>query len=236
MYHQVSPADHPSFNRHLSVTVERFDQQIGYLVGKGYRFITMADMFDADSAEFQRRNYAVITFDDIFQTFYDYALPVLKKHQVSATAYVIGNSLTGKPYQDLDPAGLEPLTQAQLADLMQHGVEIGSHTMSHRQLATLSIEDARWELAESYNLIKQITGKDHINFCYPSGSHRQEHFALLREIGYQSAVITERGNRHDLGSPYNLKRVKVSQKHTGIKLLYLCSRLYDLMYTYKKSS
>lgn len=233
MYHQVTPADHPSFNRHLSVTVERFEEQVSYLKRQGFTFTTVAQLLSDKNLDFKSKRYAVLTFDDIFACFHTYALPMLKKLDVPATAYVIGNSLLGKPYHDLDPAGLEPLSPTQIQELMAAGIEIGSHAMSHREMTSLTDEEAFRELKESHDLIKDRTGYSKVNFCFPSGSHSLRHLPMLKEIGYRSAVLTERGNSHDLSKPYQLKRVKVSQKHTGLKLRYLCSRVYNLMYQLK---
>lgn len=233
MYHQVTPADHPSFNRHLSVTVERFEEQVRYLLDAGFRFTTIAKLVSDRSLDLSEHRYIVLTFDDIFASFHRYVLPVLKTLGVPATAYVIGNSLLGKPYYDLDPVGLEPLSPRELQELMDHGVEIGSHAMSHRQLTTLPDDKAFQELQDSYNLIKERTGCEQVNFCFPSGSYGPQHLPMLAKIGYQSAVLTERGNCHDLLQPFQLKRVKISEKHSGLKLRYLCSRLYDFIYHVK---
>lgn len=235
MYHQVTPADHPSFNRHLSVTVDRFEEQVSYLKDQGFTFITIADLMDHEKLDFRNRRYIVLSFDDIFDTFYQFAFPVLKKHGILATTFLIGNSLISAKYENLAPAGLIPLTRDQLQEMADYGIEIGSHAMSHNELTELSDEEARAELLDSFKLVRPFSTSGKVNFCYPRGSHAPKHFAMIKAAGYSSAVITARGNRHDVSRPFQLKRVKVSQKHQGRKLLYLCSWFYHQMNAFKQA-
>lgn len=235
MYHQVTPADHPSFNRHLSVTLERFEEQVSYLKDHGFTFITIADLMDHEKLDFSNRRYIVLSFDDIFDTFYQFAFSVLKKYGIPATTFLIGNSFNGEKYENLSPAGLTPLTRDQLQEMADYGIEIGSHAMSHRELTELTDEEARRELLDSFNLVQPFSKTGKVNFCYPRGSHGPKHFGMIQDAGYSSAVITARGNHHDLSHPFKLKRVKVSQKHQGLKLLYLCSWFYHQMNAFKQA-
>lgn len=232
MYHQVTHENHPSFNNHLSVTIERFEEQIYYLTKRNYQFITLKELAINSNLDFNRNKYIVLTFDDIFQTFYQFAFPILKKYGVRATAFLIGNSIQQKKYQNLKEDGLIALTTEQITELQKYGIEIGSHTMTHNQLTDLTNHQANQEITDSYQLVKDFNN-DGITFCYPRGAFSLEHLDMVKNTGYLAAVTTQRGNAQDLNSLFTLKRIKVSQKHKGIKIKYLCSLLYDLNYRLK---
>ncbi|CAG8998969.1 MAG: hypothetical protein CENE_00933 [Candidatus Celerinatantimonas neptuna] len=232
MYHQITHENHPSFNNHLSVTVKRFEEQIYYLTKKNYQFITLRELATNPNLDFCRNKYIILTFDDIFQTFYQFAFPILKKYGIRATAFLIGNSFNHDKYMNLKEDGLISLTSDQINELLEYGIEIGSHTMTHNQLTDLTDNQANQELTDSYQLIKSLTN-DNITFCYPRGAYNTEHLKMVKEIGYLAAVTIQRGNAQDLSALFNLKRIKVSQKHKGIKIRYLCSFLYDLNYRLK---
>jgi peptidoglycan/xylan/chitin deacetylase (PgdA/CDA1 family) len=87
-----------------------------------------------------KKYYVSITFDDAYEDQFLNAFPLLKKKEVAATVYVIAN-LTGKYFE-----GHKLMTTDQLKELEGNGWEIGSHTLTHANLTTLSDEAMTDEL------------------------------------------------------------------------------------------
>ena len=79
-YHAVSP-DWPA---QMSVTPERFEQQLKLLVGRGYRGATFAQ---AATAPPHRKTVAV-TFDDGLRSVLERAFPLLERLGLPATVFV----------------------------------------------------------------------------------------------------------------------------------------------------
>lgn len=74
---------------------------------------------------------------------------------------------------------------------------IGAHTCSHPPLAGLTEEEARNEMGQSRDIIRQKTGLDAVHFSYPYGSKLEvtdREARLAAELGFHSAVTTETGN------------------------------------------
>jgi peptidoglycan/xylan/chitin deacetylase (PgdA/CDA1 family) len=69
-------------------------------------------------------------------------------------------------------------------------IEFGSHTSNHEILTTLSHDDVERTLTESYNTIKELTGKDYISLSYPNGNNNSEIRSIAKNIGYDLAVTT----------------------------------------------
>lgn len=143
-----------------------------------------------------RRGLVSVVFDDGFDT--DHAvLPLLDARGAVATHYVI----TG----ELDATGR--LSTAMLGELLAHGHEIGSHTVDHADLTTLSPAELDRELVGSRAALAAL-GIAAPSFASPLGAYSE---ATLREIAsvYASHRSTDTGynTRGDL----DLRRLKVQK-------------------------
>jgi oligosaccharide reducing-end xylanase len=81
-----------------------------------------------------------ITFDDGFSSQTRFAKPLLDQYGLKATFFPIAGSMNG---------GWRFGTWAQYIALQAEGHEIGSHTVTHRDLATLVQDTVAWELQAS---------------------------------------------------------------------------------------
>lgn len=78
----------------------------------------------------------------------------------------------------------------EIGQLVAAGMEIGSHTCSHRLLAHLSEEEQLFELADSKRLIEEKVGGEVISLAYPVGgddSFTHRTCALASQCGYRLA-------------------------------------------------
>jgi peptidoglycan/xylan/chitin deacetylase (PgdA/CDA1 family) len=97
----------------------------------------------------------------------------------------------------VDQPPTRPLSWDHVRDLIAGGVEIGSHTVSHPILSGLSRAQQEAELRASRDRLAEETGTPPTLFAVPNGSHRDydaNTVAVLRELGYEAAVTTERGS------------------------------------------
>jgi len=92
----------------------------------------------------------------------------------------------------LDQQTAELMTWAQAREIRAAGHAIGSHTMSHRVLATLEPEAQAREIKDSKRNLEAVLGGDVVSFAYPVGGpqHVNHHsVALAREAGYAQAFM-----------------------------------------------
>jgi len=80
--------------------------------------------------------------------------------------------------------------QEQIKKLNEAGFMIGSHTLTHKYLSKIPLEDAKWELKGSKEIIEKITGKKIDAFCYPRGRFNDEVKRLVKDTGYKWARTT----------------------------------------------
>lgn len=99
----------------------------------------------------------------------------------------------------------------QIRQLASQGHTIGSHTMTHPNIAYVSEEEMRSELGDSKRKLETELGTPIVHFAYPGPALRPNWSARSREIsrnvGYETAVTIETGpvRRHD--DPLCLRRI-----------------------------
>jgi peptidoglycan/xylan/chitin deacetylase (PgdA/CDA1 family) len=126
----------------------------------------------------------VLTFDDGHRSNWSLALPRLVEAGVTATFYVVSG------FVDHDP---RYLTSAQLLELVQHGMHIGSHTVTHRFLPELSADEMRRELADSRARLEDLIGGEVLDLAIPGGHTNRTAFEIARQSGYRSIATTRVG-------------------------------------------
>ena len=99
-------------------------------------------------------------------------------------------------------AGLEDsprlmMSPQQVRQLHDAGMEIGGHTVNHPILASTDLATARTEIGENRDRLAEITGVPVRLFAYPNGKphidYREEHVALVKDMGFDAAVSTAWG-------------------------------------------
>jgi peptidoglycan/xylan/chitin deacetylase (PgdA/CDA1 family) len=101
-----------------------FERQIEYLVRRGYRTVSLDDVHEWQMGrrELPPRSI-VITFDDADESVYKHAYPVLKKHGLRATVFVV-TARVGTTWN-----GIRCLDWDRLREMQRSGVfDIESHT------------------------------------------------------------------------------------------------------------
>jgi peptidoglycan/xylan/chitin deacetylase (PgdA/CDA1 family) len=92
-----------------------------------------------------------------------------------------------------------------LAGLDPELITIGSHTLSHPILTTLTTDEIDRELRESRRLLEQKLEREISFFCYPNGSYDERVYQAVKN-NYSAAVTTETGVLSHKGS-FDLHRL-----------------------------
>jgi len=136
-----------------------------------------------------------ITFDDGYLNNLIHAAPILNKFGFTSTCYIVSDLIgttnswdagIGVPSASL--MNLDELTQWR-----QLGQEIGSHTLTHRNLMQLDNSVAEDEVVLSKNALETKLGAQIHQFCYPYGDYDLRHVKFVQQAGYLAATTTKRG-------------------------------------------
>jgi peptidoglycan/xylan/chitin deacetylase (PgdA/CDA1 family) len=210
MYHRIDyvTASTPDITRRLTVNPVVFRHQMRWLTRHHYNAITQRQLFDVlmCAARLPRRR-VLISFDDGYRDVYRYAAPVLERRGLPATAYVITGRISGDDHSFL--------TWRELRLLERDGVEIGSHTVSHVGLTSLSDSEALSELVRSRKVLERKLGHRVPWLAYPYGAYDSRVEALTRRAGYLLATTTVPGTYQYANQPLALHRLRVLDS-TGV--------------------
>lgn len=208
MYHYVRPepgANDP-IGQDLSVSPEHFAEQMAWLAAQGYTTLTISELEAARQGEIGLPpKPVVLTFDDGYRDFYTAAFPLLKRYGFKATVFVVTGFVDQPRY----------VTWDMLGEMDRSGlVEIGSHTVSHVELPSLSDAQATRELTESKQALERHLGHPVPSFCYPSGRVNDHTVALVKAAGYDIAVTTQFGWSKATQDSLLLPRVRIHGSET----------------------
>ncbi|MBV8404718.1 MAG: polysaccharide deacetylase family protein [Gammaproteobacteria bacterium] len=210
-YHNVAPPPAEARFRLLYVSPERFERQLWALRRLGLRGISMSEGL-ARLRNGTARGCVVLTFDDGYTDATTTAAPLMQRYGFTGTCYVVTGALGAFNHWDADYLGeRKPLmTHTQLGEWLAAGMEVGSHSVSHRRLQELPQEAALEEIAGSRDALRSLCGVRAEHFAYPFGQFGAETVELVQRAGYSSAVTVQPGAARGSDDPLRLPRILVN--------------------------
>jgi len=113
------------------------------------------------------------------------------------------------------------MTWDQVRALTRNGHIVGSHTMTHPNMAFVSLEDAHREFAESKQQMEAQLNTRVTHFSYPCPAlypnWTEQTIAESRSCGYETAVTTSPGTVHKGDNPLALSRVRPTKTVDGLR-------------------
>lgn len=215
LYHSVS-VDPPGWIADLTVTPRAFSDQMDLIVASGRTPVTVSALRTALEGEtVLPRRPVVVTFDDGFADFAAAAV-TLADRRIPSTLYVTTGALAGRGPKPanmvLPPAAM--LNWSQLADLEDHGVEIGGHTHTHPQLDTLGRREAAVEIRHCKQLLEDEIGHEIGSFAYPYGYSSASVRRSVEAAGYRSACAVMNALSSGSDRAFSLARLMVHASTT----------------------
>jgi len=213
MYHSIRED-----NGYLSVSPSDFEQQIKYLLHKGYQNILPQDLLGKDLS-YDRK--IMITFDDGFKDNYTVALLIFKKYNFTAAVFVITGQINspGK------------LTAEEINSLEENGWLIANHFDSHHDLTELKSE----EISQDFEIARQklsqlLINKETANIVsYPHSRYNEKVIEAVKKAGVIMAF--NGGNRYfrQGDSLFSISRIEISQRVSFLKFKLILSPSFDLI-------
>ncbi|CAN5147747.1 polysaccharide deacetylase family protein [soil metagenome] len=199
----------------LNIQPHIFDEQVKTLKAAGYTFLTARDVgLILDGQKMLPDKPIVLTFDDGHWDLDTDVLPILKKYNVSATAYIVPGLLGGSDY----------LTDGQLRDVIGSGlVEIAAHTINHVSLKGLALTMVKHEVEGSKEMLEKTYHVSVVSFAYPNGSFDETAGKIVKEAGFSNSVSTIPGIMQSHENLYFLYRLRPGGR-TGEELLHFLSQ------------
>lgn len=165
-----------------------------------------------------------ITFDDGYAVNCDQAIPFLIEQGVPSTYFItIHNMLTGRPFShDLaDGHRFPPNTLGQIRSMAEAGIEIGVHSYTHADLATINDEERlHYEVVTAGEELQQRLGRPIRYFAFPYGQYANLNprvFDLAHEVGYEGVCSAYGGYNFPGDDAFHLQRIHGDEELIRLK-------------------
>ena len=203
-YHNLAPQS----KGRMILAAKVFEDQMRYLKNQGYRVINLRQFVEFVSLKRQLpRRSVLLTFDDGYRSFSQYALPVLKELGFTATLFI---------YTDYVGAGGNAFTWDELRKLQQEGFDIQAHSKSHGDMVRAGTEPANEydkrleaELMQPRSLFQKYLGAPPDILAYPYGRQDEAVVRKTRDRGYAAAFTVRRQSSPSFVDPYRIHRSQI---------------------------
>jgi peptidoglycan/xylan/chitin deacetylase (PgdA/CDA1 family) len=156
----------------------------------------------------------VLTFDDGWRDNLTAAWPVLRRHGVRPTIFLVRDWVAA----GRSAAG-DFLRPDEVAELAARGVEFGAHTATHPRLTAVGPARAEEEMRDSKHAVEEWTGSPCRFFAYPYGAHDPTVARLAADL-FEAAVVVGGGWWTGAGDRVRLPRIGIHEDMTSSRALF----------------
>ncbi|MCX8116675.1 MAG: polysaccharide deacetylase family protein [Desulfobacterota bacterium] len=188
LYHDISN----SVKDDYTLSPAQFAAQMEWLYSEGYQALLFREVPSLPEEQLERK--VVITFDDGYASFIDYAFPLLQSYQFKAILNPIGAHVgTFIPMGTNRPL----LSWDEYRYLLKTGlVELGCHTYElHHSKGALSVSASRLEsdLQRFQEVAQRETGRRVQILAWPYGYFDRQSVRVAKKVGFQYLLTSEEG-------------------------------------------
>src|SRR5690349_18112330 len=195
-YHAIADLSDDPVLAEYGVPPRLFEAQLDSLSRAGWTFVDLDSALAALAGERALpRKALLLTFDDAYSDLLDLAAPILAARGLPGVVFVVAGKLGGtNEWDEKHRATTLALLDADgLRAVAAQGIEIGSHTVSHRRLTKLAEDELEPEIADSATLLEQAGLPRPRVFSYPYGEWSPSIAAVARATGYEASFTVEPG-------------------------------------------
>lgn len=188
LYHDIS--DH--FSDSYTVAATQFASQMEWLFNSGYQAISLRQLTDSPPP----KKAVVITFDDGYASFMDFAFPLLQYYHFKATINIIGNCAGSY----LSMSGNRPMLSWDEYRCLASGgiIDLGCHTYNlhlFRHRGAMDVPEEK--LYEDISLFQQTMireiGKPAEILAWPYGFYSRKTMDVAAKAGFRYMLTSHRG-------------------------------------------
>jgi peptidoglycan/xylan/chitin deacetylase (PgdA/CDA1 family)/nucleoid-associated protein YgaU len=202
VYHNMGPED----RGRLVIGVKKFEAQMKALRAEGFQSVSLSDYLEFTAGRKQlARKSVLITFDDGYRSFIQYARPILKDYGFTATLFV---------YSDFVGGG--GMSWKELGTMIAQGFDVQAHSKTHSSLRRKEGEPQEAyakrieaELAYPAQQFRKQLGRASDVLAYPYGDTDDELLPYVVKYGYVAAFTVRRQSNPAWAYPLKISRSQI---------------------------
>lgn len=220
MYHRIATDGPPGLKR-WRVAPELFDAHMTALHRAGYQTIALADWADAlDHRCPVPGKRVLLTFDDGYTDFLSEAVPILRRHDFSATVFLVAERIGQTALWDASFGDCAPLMSwEEIKSLQPIGIEFGAHSCIHKKMTEMASTELAEDTKRTRAILEGGLGVPVPTLAYPYGDQDESVRRVVGEAGTRAAVTTEPGISKLGDDLLRLPRIEITDECTTEQLL-----------------
>lgn len=189
MYHSISQGRGVT-SWEWSLSCRYFQNHLDLLQDNGWKTACIRDIVNMDLLP---KKTVFITFDDGYLDNY-FAYEELSKREMVATWFIVTNDIgRNASWGDDEQKKRTILDDGKILEISDAGMEIGSHTCSHKDLTLLDEAGVDSEVRASKKTLEDLLGKRVHSFAYPYGKYNERVISSVEKVGYDFATSCRTG-------------------------------------------
>ncbi len=212
---------------YLEKQTQVFNMAVAYLLWKGGgRILEMPHVADDLTGRFDLKNRD--ERDQAWSLLTDYG----NKLESAADRQTLFRRLAGHLGQDW--AALEReriisfMTETEARQCLDMGIDLQLHTHRHH-FPDKDFAAAEKEIEDNRTVLRRITGRPLVHFCYPSGEYTSEQLPWLTRMGIKTATTTKPGFNRRGASVFELTRFLDTENITMLEFEAEMSGFFELI-------
>ena len=175
-YHSIMPEKINTSGDNLVVDREKFDKELKILKKLGYKTMTLDEYYCWKTKKCKKHKKSVlITFDDGYTNNYEYAYDLLKKYDMNATVFCVGEYVKANDKIHMNIETLNKIKEE------YPNVEIASHSYAMHYHSEKTYDEVIADANKMKNLIETQY------YAYPFGDYNDEYIKALKDSNYKMA-------------------------------------------------
>ncbi|MBQ3414690.1 MAG: polysaccharide deacetylase family protein [Clostridia bacterium] len=172
-----------------TIDVENFEEQLKMLKKHNYKTLTLEEFYNWKQGKIKLPYKSVlITFDDGFLSNYQHAFPLLKKYNMNATVFLIGNYMTEK--NEKWSGNLKEYISKETLEKAKEeypNIDFASHSYALHEPNILQTKSYEELIQDEKDFREKILKTD--IYCYPFGAYNNDMINSLKQSNYKMAFI-----------------------------------------------
>jgi peptidoglycan/xylan/chitin deacetylase (PgdA/CDA1 family) len=201
-----------------------FEAQMKYLAEQGVRTLLVDDLLAMknDNRNGPPGNSVCLTFDDGNASDYSIVYPILKRHGLNATFFVVTDCI-GLP---------SCVSWDQLREMSHSGMSIQSHTHTHPFLSQCTDAKVREEFAVSRAMLEEHLLKTVRILAVPGGDWGERFRTIVEACGYEAVCTSRPGINQSPVDLYSLERLSIRRADSVQKFISLITLDPRILFTH----